>query len=217
MNTLRAVFLAAFAISGPVVNGAAIDLGNHVLLPNTPNQVIPIYASGTERFAGMLLELRVEGLEAQYPRIMGVDLHAPGLFFEGGWAFGAQYLDNAAWSEDIVIAGDRQLYDGAPIAHVALDTTGIAAGEIDKVFSLYPYIIDAENRKPIYHLTMFVRDGPESERIVVVDDVWQIFGTLTIQAAAARIAAPEPSSVLMMVSAMTLGLFARFRPRCRTV
>lgn len=42
-----ALFLSVLACTGSIVNAASfIDVGNHLLLPNTPNQKIELFVTG---------------------------------------------------------------------------------------------------------------------------------------------------------------------------
>ncbi len=170
----------AFAVG----NTADVTLGNYQLLPNTPNQTIPIYVTGGALVAGMNFNLQVgDGGPAHGgtpgPVFTNVDL-VSNTIFQNDHApptnLGSQ-PDPQVLTWDIVTAnnGDYVSANGL-LATVTVDTTGFTNGE---TFPL-------EINNTLNGRTNFVYDGVTPVPSTLVD------GQITVL--------PEPSTFFLLAT-----------------
>jgi len=176
-------FCLALALA-TVSQAATIDIGNHVLLPNTPNQQIQIFGSGGEALQGVELGLELGMSGGEGPTITGIVINGPGTLF------GTNTSDpNIAslpgnprfWTADLVtLSGTVPLTSNLPLAIVTIDTSGISAGGSNKNFIL--------NASPPANMSRYLsNDGGSSELFPVGNTT----GNLTIRAV------PEPSTMVL--------------------
>lgn len=120
-------------------SAATIEVGNHVLLPNTPNQPIPIWVTGVEWAASLNFNVQMgDGLGPDHggvaaPSITEVDvLHYPGFNDTGDTIFGAvpnggewgsgamtdQLFERTTW------ANSGSVQANGLLAVITLNTTG---------------------------------------------------------------------------------------------
>jgi hypothetical protein len=111
---------------------SVIDVGEHVLLPDTPGQVIPISVSGAHAVQGVVLNVQVAdghpdvpGSSHDGPNITGMDLAGPTTVFGSVANTGNNFIESR---EQIWVAGTSTstgtvAADGI-LAYVTIDTTG---------------------------------------------------------------------------------------------
>ena len=70
-----AIIVAALLLSPAPASGAVIDVGNHSLLPNTPNQAIAIHVAGGELVAGADLFVQIGDGGPELTNVLPVPMH----------------------------------------------------------------------------------------------------------------------------------------------
>ena len=117
--------------SAPV--SCAIIVGEHVLLPNMPNQVIPVEVRGDLDVQGVVVNIEVAdgysdrpGSSEDGPNIANVDLLAPNAVFGKVSNTGQNFIETRQqiWVVGTSAASGRSLADGL-LANVTIDTTGL--------------------------------------------------------------------------------------------
>jgi len=118
-------------------DGLTIDIGNHVLLPNTPGQVIPIYASGGAEVQGLVLNVQiadgspdVPGSGVDGPNIAGVDLTGADTVFGSVSNTGHNFIEtrDQIWVVGIATSSGTVPADGL-LGYLTIDTTGWFGGD----------------------------------------------------------------------------------------
>jgi hypothetical protein len=122
-------------------NLPTINVGNHTLLPNTPNQAINIYVSGAQMVPGLVLYVQVgdggpertqtgiatEGTDG--PSISAVDIKT-GTIFAGSSALQINQAGLPQWiHSEIAVSSD--VAANGKIATIWIDTTGFTSGTYD--------------------------------------------------------------------------------------
>jgi hypothetical protein len=192
-------FCLALALAS-VSQAATIDIGNHVLLPNTPNQQIQIFAAGGEEIQGvdMFLELGMSSNEG--PTIAGISLQGAGTLFGSN----ATPPNTASlpgnpryWTADVAtLNGTIPLLPTTPLAIVTIDTTGITASSSDKTFVL--------NASPAPNFTKFL----------VTTGTFELFPVGSTQGSITIRAVPEPSTMILAgLAGIALVVFGARRKR----
>lgn len=110
-----------------------ITVGNHLLLPNTPNQVIAILVSSAgEQVAGLDLYLYVNGGVGPAPVITAIDVVGPGTIFApnnvGQFSLGPPYDVPGLQPSAITTTASGFVPANGVLAYVTFDTTGIPVG-----------------------------------------------------------------------------------------
>ncbi|MBC8872751.1 MAG: hypothetical protein H8E44_25240 [Planctomycetes bacterium] len=114
-----------------------LDVDHFVLLPNTPNQTIPIHITGGARIQGSLLNVQISdgfsdvpGSSMDGPNITGVDLVSPGTIFGSVANNGNNVIESR---EQIWVVGastsDGTIVADGVLAYVTIDTTGWFGGD----------------------------------------------------------------------------------------
>jgi len=115
-----------------VGSATTIEVGEHVLLPNTPDQVIPIYVHGGHDIQGLLLNVQigdgypdVPGSGINGPNITGVDLVQAGTVFGDAANTGHNFIEtrDQIWIVGTTTSSGTVSADGL-LAYVTVDTTG---------------------------------------------------------------------------------------------
>ncbi|MBL7041137.1 MAG: putative Ig domain-containing protein [Pirellulaceae bacterium] len=115
-----------------IAHDLAIVVGAHVLLPNTPGQVIPICVSGGLDVQGVVLNVQiadgyadVPGSVNDGPNITNIDLVGPDTVFGGVANTGANFIETREqiWIVGTATTSGAVLADGV-LAYVTIDTTG---------------------------------------------------------------------------------------------
>jgi hypothetical protein len=166
-----------------ISQAATIDIGNHILLPNTPNQQIQIFGTGGEDIQGVDMFLELSTLANEGPIITGIALQGPGtLFGSNGTPPNVASLpgNQRYWTADVAtLNGTVVLQPTLPVAIVTIDTTGITAATTNKTFVL--------NASPGQNLTKYLISTGSFNLF----PVGSTQGTLTITAV------PEPSTMVL--------------------
>jgi len=113
-------------------NRPVVDVGDHVLLPNTPGQVIPIYVSGGSSVQGTVFNVQIDdgfpdvpGSATDGPNIANVDLVEAGTVFDSSANTGNNVIESR---EQIWVVGttttDGVVHADGVLAYVTIDTTG---------------------------------------------------------------------------------------------
>lgn len=127
-----AVVEAASARSDNQGADLTIDIGDHVLQPNKPGQVISVYLSGTQRVQGIVFNIQladghpdVPGSRIDGPNITGVDLVGPGTVFGSAANTGHNFVETREqiWVVGTSTSNGTVAADGV-LAYVTIDTTG---------------------------------------------------------------------------------------------
>lgn len=143
----RRVFIA-FMVAFPLAAhafGASIITGHHLLLPDTPGQIVPLLIEsdvpqGFNRVA-LSLTVSIDGLSG--PFITDIDMTSPGTVFgdaPGGNNGGSDYYafpTRAQISEIRTLSGDTSPPEGGVLAFVEIDTTGFTTPGESWYFYLY--------------------------------------------------------------------------------
>ncbi|MGD9721336.1 MAG: PEP-CTERM sorting domain-containing protein [Pirellulales bacterium] len=152
MRYLRAICLSAALVCTAAVPAQAIitiHAGNHVMLPNTPGQVIDIMITSDsgDEISGLDLYLMINGADANAydpstPRITAIDVTGPGTVFGAvpsttfpygdPWdvANGTSYGQNVAYgaAPNATSGPSADAPANGVLAHVTVDTTGVFGG-----------------------------------------------------------------------------------------
>jgi hypothetical protein len=176
------------------VHAVTIEAGDHLLLPDTPNQLVEILLTGsaaeTESIIGLDLFLQIDDAMSG-PIITNMNLIAPGALFDGVLlSFGPNPVPddfpiNRQWEDSVVVdasfnggAGVVVIPDVATLlATVEIDTTGVAPGVYDFLLSV--------TIGPNTFITDFTDDQGFPLDAVLIN------GTLTIR----QVVIPEPASI----------------------
>ncbi len=191
------LFAATAAWAAPV-----IEVGSHNLLPNTPNQPVPIYVTGGDQVGGVNFFAQLGndvplpyGTAAPGPKLSGVDL-VIGTIFDGNFmgltnAYDSYYPappQNLGWwltvnSGDVSAAG--------LLATVFVDTTGFSSGTWPLVLQhdVWDNSTDFPVGPPTYKMDPTIHNG-----------------SITI--------VPEPSTLCLVTVAIAGALACLWR-RCR--
>jgi len=109
-----------------------IDIGHHVLRPNTPDQVIPIRVTGGQPVQGVVFNIQltdgypdVPGSSIDGPNITAVDLVGPGTVFGQVANTGHNFVETREqiWVVGTATSNGAVDADGV-LAYVTIDTTG---------------------------------------------------------------------------------------------
>jgi len=114
-----------------------IDVGKHVLLPDTPNQMVPIHVAGGQLTQGVVFNIQigdgypdVPGSMDDGPNIAGVSLVEPGSVFGGVANTGNNPIETRG---QIWVVGTSTSSGTVPaegiLANVTIDTTGWFGGD----------------------------------------------------------------------------------------
>lgn len=140
MKTLTRVVVCAALMGFSYSAGATpiIVVGEHQLLPDTPNQSIEIMVSGGDSVQGLNFRIQVAdggthpmaGGSIDGPMISNIDLLS-GTIFDGNNTGQNDLLSlPQVWVQSTTSANDTVLADGL-LATVMIDTTGYMEGEFD--------------------------------------------------------------------------------------
>jgi hypothetical protein len=153
----RRVFLAfAVLLCLPVAaQSAAINVGSHLLLPNTPNQQVPIFVTGTELVNGVDLLATVGNVASPSNVLSPAADHSPTITnadIIGAAGFPATILTGQAgvptnpqpatatsrtvWYGDTTATLNFTALDNGVFGTLVFDTTGIFAGALQKTWAL---------------------------------------------------------------------------------
>jgi len=193
-----ASFCFAF-VAASLVQAATINVGSHVLQPNTPNQQIPVFGDGGEPLTGYELMFQVSMAGNEGPVFTGFVGNGPGTLFGNNTAgdpvVGNVEAGNQRGVTAYVSTTDPitvPLTTANPIGYLIVNTQGIFAASSDKVFAL-----SAAN-------SFFLTTDQNPQLDPIIND-----GLIRIQAV------PEPSTaVLGGLAALGALVFARRRRSC---
>jgi hypothetical protein len=140
------VAIASFCfvlVVASLVQAATINVGNHVLQPNTPNQQIAIYGDGGELLSGYELMFQVEMAGNEGPLFTNFVGNGPGTLFGNNTA-GDPVIGNVEPGNQRGLTAYVSTTDPItvplstvnPIGYLIVSTEGIFAGSSDKVFAL---------------------------------------------------------------------------------
>ena len=206
MNRLGILILAAVGFAGSIISSSAqivVDVGDHPLLPNTPNQIVRLFVTGGAAVAGLNFNVQVadgvpfvSGGVILGPKLTGVDILGttidPTIFFGNNTG---QSNPNGAVDPDQIRSRAVTTQNGTVSANgllaiLTLDTTGFDIG----VFDL--------NLKNVFggsFPTTFVASSGLNMTAAITD------GTITVSSVV-----PEPmSSALVAVSLLGGALWLR--------
>ena len=139
---LKARWLAVVVV-GAVATGAAatpvIDVGRHVLLPDTPGQTIELFVTGGDPVQGLNLFVQVAdgyptgGGVIDGPNITGVDIVADTVFAASNTGQDTDVALDQIWLVYTTTDEEVEPFVGAEgkLATVTLDTTGFPSGTWD--------------------------------------------------------------------------------------
>ncbi|MEM1224666.1 MAG: hypothetical protein AAGJ40_03160 [Planctomycetota bacterium] len=193
MRSILTISILLMVCGVPCFADIVIDIGNPVLLPDTPDQVISIQSSGGEQVAGVNFNLQIDPVVGVSPEITGLDIVGPGTIFtssntgQTGTTIGEldpinlasfQFALASATTTSGTVSSDGVL------GFVTLDTTGIFGGS---------FVINMDS----------TFNGPTDFAPTPVNTF--LGGSLTVAAI------PEPSSFTWMASAASLVLLTRYR------
>jgi len=118
-------------------HGLAINVGEHILLPDTPGQVIPIHVSGVSTVQGVAFNLQladgyhdVPSSTVDGPNVTNVDLVGPGTVFGTVPNTGNNFIETREqiWIVGAATSSGTVTADGV-LANVTIDTTGWFEGD----------------------------------------------------------------------------------------
>jgi hypothetical protein len=181
---VSAGFCLAFALT-TALQGATINVGNHILEPNRANQQIFIYGDGGEPLQGMQIGLEILGDDAPIITNLVIAGANSGTLF--GPAATAPIVfsfpgNQRKWGGDVATdTGLVTLAADLPLAIVTVDTTGIFAGTSTKTF-----VFDAN---PADQPTVYF--SPAGNANFELFPIGNLQGSLSIRAV------PEPSTFVM--------------------
>lgn len=190
---INKMFVAlAILASGAALATAAptITAGNHLLLPNTPGQIVPLLASGegaADLLAGADLFLVIGGGTAG-PVATGFDIVGPGTIFSGNnngqQDFGAPYIPPGRELAAFVTTLSGTVAPNGVLAYLTLDTTGITSGNFSLSLTsdvIGPSILYAAGGAPTILLDGTLSVVPEPSTVVLA-----LFGAVSVTAMAIR-------------------------------
>ncbi len=151
MKSAFALTFVLFTISGlatRALGATYIDVGNHMLLPNTPNQRIDIYVTGDndriqgvevyaqigndyEQLTGIPVFQYLPGLHSGFPGPNLSTLIAPGSFIEPPVSYGEFDVTTfpTVWIGETTIGTGGTVVAHGLLATLYIDTTGIFFGQ----------------------------------------------------------------------------------------
>ncbi|REK12995.1 MAG: PEP-CTERM sorting domain-containing protein [Planctomycetota bacterium] len=126
-----AVLLAVLCSTAHAV--PTIFAGDHIILPNTAGQVLPIFVLGPgEMVPGVDLHLLVNGGIGPAPLITDVDLTGPGTIFHanntGQLDYGAPFVTPGLQPSAITTTTSGFVEADGILAYITVDTTGLPGG-----------------------------------------------------------------------------------------
>lgn len=177
------VVLIALLMAG-TTHAATINVGTHILLPDTANQTIEIYISGTESLLGLnFFGETGEGLSG--PLFTAINITGPGTVFAGKTLTDASTLpDHFFEFVASTTVGDEVIANGL-LGIITVDTTGLFSGEYD---------LSLSNPLPSgFQGTAITGAGNPS--VSITNGIIKIQGEEV----------PEPASILLMAGLMACG------------
>ena len=174
--------LAALLVILPLSASASIviDVGNHQLLPNTRDQIVDIFVTGTDQVQGLNFYSQVAS-GSSGPIIFDVDIIGPGTIFFGN-NVGMTDLDGPGdpdpapqWEGRTTTTSTGTVLANGLLATMTFDTTGLSAGTWDLLLSgtLNGTTDFAGTPAGITNGTVFIGIGiPEPSAIVI----WLVLG-----------------------------------------
>jgi hypothetical protein len=134
---IAVIALAMLCVTAPICTAASIDVGSHVLLPNTANQIISIWVTGGGQVAGEDFFAQVgdggafNGGVNTKPTLTNVDIVTSSIFAaNNSGAYGDPgnavthpliWVDGTTTQSGTVVASGR-------LAAITFDTTGLSSG-----------------------------------------------------------------------------------------
>lgn len=194
---IRTAILASILCGARICQAATqIDVGNHLLLPNTPNQVIQIFVTGGDQIEGMNFNAQIGtdpenpvgipvfqyeiGGHSSYPGPTLSTVMAPGSIFAPPAAI--HYNDvtffDTLWQAGVAPPSGTVTASGL-LATLVIDTTGISEGT-------WPLILANTLNGPTNWAGSVV-NGQEVPEPIIID------GSISI--------VPEPSSIALAACA----------------
>lgn len=139
------IVVALISVFNPAANAANVAVGNHLLLANTPNQVITIQITGGEQVAGEDFFAQIgdggaynSGSNSK-PAFTNVDIIGGSIFAANNTgAQGDPTVGNAAhpliWA-DATVTGSGSVAASGKLATLTIDTTGLSSGSFPLVLT----------------------------------------------------------------------------------